>query len=173
MAHISTAWGDVVTALVTGLRVLPGYRSPWEAGGDGIPVYDSAEYLLTSDLSPTVLVVGHVGDGGALTEAGQAPQRVAVLGTTRGREEEGTVNCLVSASTGDFQPGAVPAVRDAALDVLDAVDAYLRRNPTLGLVPAYRHVEARLDGIPGIRPVPTTDGPEMELDFTVAYSARI
>lgn len=173
VAHTSTAWGDVLTAIVAGLRALPGYRSPSGTDGAAIPVYDSAEWLLTEDNPATLVVVGDVGDADQLTVAGQAPQRVATLGTSRRREEEGTVNCYIASSSGDFGPGAVPAVREVVLGVLDDVDGWLRANPDLDLVPAYQHVEATMQGLPSIRPIPTSDGPVFEVDLTIGYTARI
>ena len=56
--------------------------------------------------------------------------------------------------------------------MLDDVDAELRAAPTLGLVPTFASVNARVGGLPSIRPF-LASGVVTWVEFDVEFSARI
>lgn len=173
MANTSSALHDVITAIVGGLRAAAGFRSPW-GQVDGTTVYDSTEALLTNEAEDSFLIVGWTGDR-ALGEAADAPQDVATMGTLRHRDEDpGTVRCLLVVQTGDHEvdQGQVPALRGQAFALLDAIDAWLRANGALGLVPPYRDLYARLGSVQALRPY-AAQGLVVEVEFTIIYRARI
>lgn len=170
----ATTWGAVVDALVTTMDARSGYRGAWDSSqaGGTILLLDSVEVGLIGDRIGTFLVIAFPGDPEVSAEAGRSSQVVATLGTARRREEEGTVRCLAVDQRGDVGSGVAAASRAAALGVLDDVDAELRANPTLGLVPMYAHVQARIGGLPSIRTF-LASGVVTWVEFDVIFSARI
>jgi len=176
VTNTSTVVADAVRAIVAAMRGRTGYRSCWTQG-TGIPVYHSAELALFDDNTLSGLVIAHVGDPNRTGEAGDGTQVMATLGTRRAREEGITVHCLAWSSTGDAVDGSMQAVWDAATAIVDDVDAELRGDvagigPSLGLVPAYREVTARLDAVTGVRPY-AAEGLVCELSFDLAVTARL
>lgn len=170
----ATAWGAVVDALVARMDARSGWRGAFDtsqAGGTWT-VFDSITVGVTGDHIGTFLVVAFPGDPDISTEGGQSSQVIATLGTARRREEDGVVRCLAVDQRGDVGPGIVSASRTAALGVLDEVDAMLRADPTLGLVPTFAHVMARIGGLPSIRTF-LASGVVTSVEFDVEFSARI
>lgn len=170
----ATAWGAVVDALVARMDARTGYRSGWDATQDGGAnlVLDSVEAGIIADRIGTFLVIAFPGDPEAEGEAGQSGQVVATMGTARRRQEEGVVRCLAVDQRGDVGPGIASASRTAALSVLDDVDAELRADPALGLVPTFEHMVARIGGLPSIRPF-LAAGVVTWVEFDVLFSVRI
>lgn len=170
----ATTWGAVVDALVTTMDARSGYRSAWDStqAGGTILLLDSVEVGLIGDRSGTFLVIAFPGDPDVSAEAGRSGQVVATLGTARRREEEGLVRCLAVDQRGDIGSGIASASRTAALGVVDDVDAELRASPSLGLVPTYAHVQARIGSLPSIRTF-LSAGVVTWVEFEVIYSARI
>jgi hypothetical protein len=176
MADTSTAVHDVISAVVSGLRAVPGFRSPW-ATSEGTTVYDTVEVLLSDEAEKSLLIVGWPGRdpvGDANGEAADAAQAIATLGTQQHRDEEGLVRCLAVRQTGDHEvaQGVVPGLRAACTTTTNAVDTWLRANGSLGLVPAYRELTARFGAVTGFRPY-VAAGLVAELEFTIVYRARL
>ena len=169
--HTSTALADAMAALVRLMVATPGYRSPWDSG-PGIPVCHSAEVGLVEDPVPLVLVIGDTGDPSLPAEAGDSDQRTATLGTLRHRQEDGTIRCRAVAQTGDVGPGVVQAQVDAAVGLCDALDAAVRADPSLGLVPGYRELTAMFGGVQSIQPY-ARGGVVVEVTCSIQVSARI
>ena len=90
-----TRFADAVTALLTA------YHAAFDPAG--VPVYDGPP--VTASVDPDFLIVGHdatTGPGGDLAAtvlAGAYLQNWADL--TTGRDETGTINCLIVSQTGD------------------------------------------------------------------------
>jgi hypothetical protein len=93
----TTRFADAVTGL------LAAYNAAAALGGAGIPVYDGAQ--ITGAADQDFIIVGHDGtiaaDGTleATALAGTYAQNWA--DSTDGREETGSVNCLIVSQTGD------------------------------------------------------------------------
>jgi hypothetical protein len=172
-----TALDDVISALVDGLRGTTGWRSPWDshATAADTPVYDSTEAYLVESADTELLIVGYAGDrdGGEAASAGQA---VATIGTGQHREETGTVVCVAIAQSGDsaIEAGVVPALRGTAAGIIHRVDDYLRAHGSLGLVPAYRDVFARVGSIRAFRPwTADAGGIVAEFEFEITFRVRL
>lgn len=178
----ATRWLDVTHALILGMRSLPGYRSP-VSDTDAIPVYHSVEVGMQGEAGSAVPVwvnIGWAGDPSVPVEAGQTVQRPATLGPPRSRDESGTVRGTVTAQTGDAvksdtdmaEVGTMPWLLSRAFGVLADIEAYLRATPGLDLSGA--HVEVWLESVDSVRPLlGDRAGLVAEVDFTVAYTARI
>lgn len=176
MTHTSTSVPDAIGQIVVLMRARTGYRSPWPAADGtlpaGVPVYHTLEVGLMDDHTERALIIGDWGDPDAPQEAADGPQRPATLGTLRHRQEDATIRCRAIASSGDVAEGSVQAVWDAAAGIVDDVDTMLRANPSLGLVPAYRHLEAGFGGVTATRP-DLSSGPLVEIYFSVDVTARL
>jgi hypothetical protein len=170
----TTQWAAVVDALVAAMRATTGYRSPY-SGNSGNTVFDGPEYGLTEEHSETFLVIGWAGDPDSPEDSGQSQQTTAALDrTARPREERGTVNCRAVSQVGDasLSDRSVKDVRDAALAVIADVEASLRTDPTLGLVPPLALLVAEMGGTFTPRQYMNA-GAVCEIDFQVTYRARI
>lgn len=90
-----TRFADAVTALLAAYQSAPGLA--------GIPVYDGGVPASASD--PDFLIVGHdatMGADGSLEATALAGTYLQEWAdTTTGRDERGSVNCLIVAQTGD------------------------------------------------------------------------
>lgn len=170
----ATAWGAVAGALASAMVARTGFRSGWDAddpAGD-IPVYFATEAALIGDRVGTFLVIAFPGDPDTPAESGQTGQVIATLPNPRTRQEDGVIRCLAVDQRGDIGDGVVPASLAAVLAVLDGVDAELRAAPTLGLAPPFAHLEARLGGLPSIRPM-LGGGVITWVEFDVVFTARL
>lgn len=167
----TTAWPQVVDALVAVMRATTGYQAPG-ATGSGIPVYDGPEMLLSEDRPSVLLVVGWSGDSANLDEPGSAGESSTVMAaTTRPKDEDGKVACRAIAQIGDGEIGGPKSARDLAFAVVDDVRAALRVGasaPTLGVstVRWAQITEHRMSQW-------LNRGPVCQVDFTVSYKARI
>lgn len=170
----ATAWGAVVDALTARMVARAGYRSAWDDAAPltDRPVYLATEAALIGDQPGTFLVIAFPGDPDQVTESGQTGQVVVTLPNPRTRQEQGVVRCLAVDQRGDIGPGVASASIAAVLSVLDDVDDELRDAPTLGLVPAFAHLQAQLGGLPSIRPL-LGGGVVTWVEFDVEFSARI
>jgi hypothetical protein len=173
----TTQWGAVVDALVSTMRAATGYRSPY-SGSSGNTVYDGPEYALTDEHadSGTFLVIGWAGDPDSPEDSGQSRQTTGPLAAAAGRprDEEGVVNCKAVSQVGDanLSERSVKDVRDAALAVISDVEASLRTDPTLGLVPTLSRLVAEMGGTFTPRQYMSA-GAVCEIEFQVTYRARI
>jgi hypothetical protein len=171
----TTQWAAVVDALVAAMRATTGYRSPY-SGNSGNTVFDGPEYGLTEEHSETFLVIGWAGDPDSPEDSGQSRQTTGPLAANAGRprDEEGVVNCRAVSQVGDasLTDRSVKDVRDAALAVIADVEASLRTDPTLGLVPTLSRMVAEMGGTFTPRQYMNA-GAVCEIDFQVTYRARI
>jgi hypothetical protein len=171
----TTQWAAVVDALVAAMRATTGYRSPY-SGNSGNTVFDGPEYGLTEEHSETFLVIGWAGDPDSPEDSGQSRQTTGPLAANAGRprDEEGVVNCRAVSQVGDasLTDRSVKDVRDAALAVIADVEASLRSDPTLGLVPTLSRMVAEMGGTFTPRQYMNA-GAVCEIDFQVTYRARI
>lgn len=172
MTNTSTAVNDAVRAIVAIMRARTGFRSCWNTTATGVPVYHSAEAGFIDDHPDTGLIIADPGDPQNPDEAGQDRQRMATLGTVHARNEEATIHCRAWAHTGDAHDGAVQSMWDAAVAIVDAVDAELRDDPALGLTPPYSLIMATFDAVTGVRPY-VGEGVVVEVLFDIAVDARI
>lgn len=171
----ATAWGAAAFALTGRMVARAGYRSAWDddpAAAADIPVYFATEAALIGDRVGTFLVVAFPGDPDTPAEGGQTGQVVATMPSPRVRAEDGVIRCLVVDQRGDIGEGVAAASISAALDVLDDVDVELRVAPTLGLSPPFASFDARLGGLPSIRPM-LGGGVVTWIEFDVLFTARI
>ncbi len=141
-------WPKVPPALLTLLPTLPGWS--------GVEVFDGPP--VSQGAPSAYCTVGYVldeGSGGTFNQE---------LGTVDGlREESGEVRCELVVSTGDVD---IASVRSAAGDLVDALDAALRADQSLGGV---------LIGTPTLvlaadfLPVQNAAGASLRVAFSVQY----
>jgi len=146
-----TAWPQVVDRLVTLLPALPGWL--------GVTVYDGPP--VTQDAPADYVTVGYVvGED----MAGDYEQTTAGLGGML--EESGTVRSELVCTTGN---NALPAMRARAFALVDAWQAEISRDQTLGgVLGASGTSSLTVD----VQPSANTDGSTQRLTVTLSYFAR-
>lgn len=112
-----------------------------------------------------LLGVPSITDVNAIT-AGSFTQDPATLGTTRPRDETGTINGVVFAWNGD---GNAATARSTAFGYLATLNAALRATPKLGTSLAYLVAQLSAGDVLEDK----QDGANCAVSFTVAYKARI
>jgi hypothetical protein len=157
------------------MRATTGYRSPF-SGNSGNTVFDGPEYGITEERSQTFLVIGWAGDPDSPEDSGQSRQTTGPLAANAGRprDEEGVINCRAVSQAGDssLRERSMKTVRDDALAAIADVEASLRTDPTLGLVPTLSRMVAEMGGTFTPRQYMNA-GAVCEIDFQVTYRARI
>ena len=154
----SAAYPTVYAALVTAIdnaltvRVVDGYDisdDPGDVVMVGVP-----------SLSSTTSIA-----------AGSFSQVAATMGSTRTRDETGTINGVVMARNGDADATGAAADRTAAFGYVASIESALRTDPSLGLMPTFQRVVVQMST--GDVLEDKTDGATCAISFTVAYVARI
>lgn len=129
------------------------------------PVDDG--YIVAADDGDGIrVIVGGDGlpDDGELTDAASAEQRPATFENDPA-DEAGEVQCAIRGESGDDDDGALARQRAATITVVQALDAAIRADRTLGgvvanaWIPAVTTLQTRARGATVIR------------QFTVAYQA--
>jgi hypothetical protein len=122
---------------------------------------------LSDDPSDVVLIgVPSLTDVNAIA-VGTFSQAVAPMGTTRPRDETGSINCVVMARNGQGDQGASCA---AAFAYLALIEASLRTDPKLG-VTTFPYLVAQMAS--GDVLEDQADGATTAIPFVVTYKARI
>lgn len=150
---MSAAWPRVVDRLVSLLPTLPGWS--------GVVVFDGPP--VTQDAPPTFVTVGYVvGEdfGGTYeqTRNGEGGWQGALT-------ESGTVRSEVVCATGDVD---LPAMRAKAFALVDAWEAEVSRDETLGVLGASSTSSLSVD----VQPAQTDRGTVQRLTVTLSYLAR-
>lgn len=154
---MTAAWPSVKAAL---LELLPGLL-PTVPGWSGGVVYNGPP--VTRDAVPSFVTVGFVvgedfGGSYEQTRNGEAGWQGAL-------EESGTVRCEVVCSTGDVD---LPTVEDRAFALVDAWDALIAADETLGVLPVSSSASLAVD----VQPAQTDKGAVQRLTVTLSYFAR-
>lgn len=123
-------WPQVAAQLVTLLPTLPAFS--------GVPVYDGAP--LAGDETPSYVAVGWV-----LDEDGGGSCSFVQSGDGFHLDETGEVRCEVFAGNGD---GDLSAARTAAFALIDAVQAAIGLDRTLGVLPFGSSCDLSVDVVP-------------------------
>lgn len=150
----SAAYPTVVAALLTvvdaalSCRVVDGFDVSSDPG--------DVVYLGLRDIRDANAIV-----------SGSFTQTVGPMGSTRPRDEDGTINGLVWAWNGD---GDAAAARTAAFGYLASIESALRADPAIG-VTAFQRLVVQLSA--GDVVEDKEDGANCALPITVTYSARI
>jgi len=174
-------WPVVLAALTDTMRAVAGYRGPGEATSGEIPVYEGAEAIQAeNDHAPLRLLIGYAGDNQA-SDLGQSGQGIiAVAGTNRPAEENGSITCRVEAWRGNtsLPAGAARALRAEAYAVLAAVDDACRLGspgPRLGIDPADGNGQLlwALVSEHRVQEYEEDDGVRVDVDFVVQFKGRI
>lgn len=166
----TTAWPAVVRALRALLGARPGYRLPGATAAVGATtVYLGSQPLGTADPGDWVLLAPALDDGDV---AGTWSQSWAgTVPTVRPRDEDGTVDVLVSATSGSPDPLDTLARAFAALAGLELVVA---GRPDLGLVPGtFASLVARPPISGSVSWVDTERGGRCLLSASISYRARL
>lgn len=173
-----TRWHEVVDALVTQARALPGSRAAGDdVDPDDLLVLDGPEVWLTGDTARRILVVGWTLDDDR--DNGEASQVVGPLGRTK-RDETGFVLCQAVAQAGALElpvPGyadprmTAKALRDLAFGVFATVADMIRADPTLGIAAPRMFAEIGERLTP--RQYLTEAGAVCSVEFQVRYDTRI
>ena len=151
---MAAAWPLVVDRLVSLLPSLPGWS--------GVTVFDGPP--VTGDAPADYVTVGFVvgedfGGSYEQTRNGEGGWQGAL-------EETGTVRCEVVCTTGDED--SLPAMRARAFELVDAWDASVADDETLGVLPASSISSLTVD----VQPVQNTSGAAQRLTVTLSYLAR-
>lgn len=148
------AWPSVVAAVFGRVNtVLPAVRV-----SRGRPV--------TQDTGDVVLVAVQEADDLGWTSAGAFQQTMQSFGGHR--EEVGAVNCVILTFDGDGDQTTATA---AAFGYLEAIEADVRADPTLGLN-GFDYVVAETSSVE-IRENPAEYGAATALPFVISYKIRI
>ena len=150
---MSAMWPILVDRLVSLLPTLPGWS--------GVAVYDGPP--VTADAPVDYVTVGYVlGEdfGGTYEQT-----RNGEGGWQRALEESGTVRSEVVCTTGDVD---LPSVRARAFALVDAWDAEIARDETLGVLGPSSSSSLSVD----VEPAQTTGGAVQRLTVTFSYFAR-
>lgn len=148
---MATQWPVVHARLVD---LLSNLGSPWS----GVSVFDGPP--VTARVPDAFCTVGFVSDeeaGGAFTHdrAGNGFQL----------EETGHVRCELVTQSG---PTNLATVRARAFELIDALEAEIRRDQTLGVLPQGSTTNLAVD----VLPVQTTNGAMQRLTFSLNYFTR-
>lgn len=176
----TSRWADVVNGLVDAMRAQPGYRTPGSDGDStGVLVLDGIEAVLTEDLAQRLLIVGGTPDDEE--DPGDIGQSVATLGTSRSRDENGSILCSAIAQIGSaelpdstvvVQRQTARTLRADAFGVMAGVETVLRSNPTLGLAIG-QHLDAEIGERMSVQQFVNDDGAACVVRFAVKFTARI
>ena len=115
----------------------------------------------------------HDGDPEQPETPGQAGQSEATAGTSRSRDEAGTLTCRAVAQLGDasIAAGSVKAARDQAFAIVGAVESFVRGSPNMALGLTG---QIRLAQITATRTAQwLSEGACCAVDFDISYLARI
>jgi hypothetical protein len=168
---LSSRLPQVIDALVSLARALPGHRDPEsETVTSGVPVFDGPSYGITSDRAVTWIAVGWSGDPDAPEDAGGAMQVTAALGDKQ-RDEAGSIRVRVVSQTGDRRGAAMKTCRDAAFAEMALIEGLCRSTPRLGLSPTWM-AKSQVDNRYTYRQE-IIAGPVFTLTFEVGFVARI
>lgn len=166
----TSQFGTVVQAVAaTVVAATIGYRLKGDtASGKTVTVYRGPEASSSSDPGDW-LAVGWGGDG---ETAGTWSQSTGPLAATAGRprDETGEITCLASVQTGNLD---VTDSIDRCEAIVAAVEAKLRADPTVGLVPPLQRLVVEMRGAGSVRWVTGSRGQRCEITFTLGYRARI
>lgn len=183
----ATLWPQVVDALVDKMRAQPGYRSPYEDesyGEAGVLVVDGPEALLTADGAGVYLIVGGKFDSGPGDDIGEAGQRFGPMDrATQPRDDVGEIVCQAVAQSAALEfpdPGMPTVQRDTmrhlraeAFAVVDAVDAALRLDVTLGFTTRRFVAKLAETRLQPSQFQTENGGAVCAVTFRVSYTARI
>lgn len=137
MAKVSLV-PQILDALVSGLRAYTGgtvtFRAP-DGSADGVTVYDGPEWLVgTRRDADGFVVIGYGGEdlearpADASGSSGSGSTSVRAISTESLKDHEDEFDCVAVAT--DSTPSAA---RLAAHAMADALDSFLRTDPTLGI----------------------------------------
>lgn len=130
MAEIRT--GQVIDALVSSLRALPGFRAPTDRDyAPNTTVWDGPEIDTVTDNAPGAhLVVGYGGTADVATPAADSTWSTGpIAGRVHPREEVTLIACMAKVDRMD----SPKAARDAVLEVVTQVAQLCRADPSLGI----------------------------------------
>jgi hypothetical protein len=167
--------GQVIDALVDGLRTTPGFRGPDDAGlAPECTVWDGPEWNISEDHADGGhLVIGWGGgDPDSVTPSADTDwQAGPIAAATRARDETTQLVCTAVAQRHDSPKEA----RDEAISILTAVAAYCRADPSLGL-----DMSETIGGVLASTYVTggtlsqwVDRGFNAQMTFTVTYRARV
>ncbi|MCX6399233.1 MAG: hypothetical protein NTX33_04780 [Propionibacteriales bacterium] len=152
---------SVIPAVIDALVAQAAAALPSVNVFDGFGVVnDTGNYLMvgTDDPSQSVRSI-----------AAQASQTTGPMGTSRPRDESGSIICAALAWNGN---GNAKDARDAAFAVIAAVEALLRADPQLGLTGGPYLVAEMGDGFQ-LEQTQSDQGAEALVGFSVRFRARI
>jgi hypothetical protein len=171
-----TRVAQVMDALVTGMRLVTGFRAPTDASTVAglTTVFDSSELWTTDDRDgQSILVIGYAGDDPeddipiAQTSLSAGPIAISA----RPRDEVATIACRAIVDGRETPKLA----RDAAMATIAAVSLFCRTDPSLGINTA--------DAVGGVRTITYVtagdllayahEGHTCEWAFTVSFKSRV
>jgi hypothetical protein len=169
----STLWLTAVQTLASAVAALPGYRAYQSTSSAPCTVYIGAELDDEERLDAVAeyLVVGYAGDPLRSTPSGSFKQTRGPMSSAHERNESGMIRLRIGVQPGD---GTIIAAALTAEQHLQDVEALLTTSPTLGLAaPTTRRFLAELDAAGAYTLRQTSGGPQVTIDASVSYTARI
>jgi hypothetical protein len=151
---MSSAWQTVRAALVT-------------TADNALSIRVSDGFDLSSDPGDVLMIaVPNLSDVNSIT-AGSFSQAMATMGSTRTRDEDGSINGVVMARNGQ---GDQALATSTAFGYIASLEAALRSDPSLGIT-SYVYLEAWMTS--GDVLEDQIDGATTAISFTVTYKARL
>lgn len=149
----TTALPNLIDAVVTALKAASSLS--------GVTIYDGIE-IDSSD--PTSWIsVGHDGSEDGEVVAANVRNEYKALGA-KSMFEDGTLNCTLSAWTGETN---LSVCRNSAYTLLNAIDTVIRIDPSFGGVVLYSGLENHSPTY-----LQTNQGAAVQINFTIFYRAR-
>ena len=133
-----------------------------------VTVYDG--YGISEDPGDFLMVGVEDPDSDDAASSSEASQSAATMGTSRTRDEVGSVTCVALSWNGDADQ---KRARDDVFATTAAIENLLRTNPTLGLVPTYQSLVAQFGSDQRLMQSQTDASAEAAVIFTVAFRARL
>lgn len=171
-----TRVAQVIDRLIAGMRATAGFRGPADASTVAglVTVYDSSEVWTTDDRDgQNLLVIGYTGpDPDDQTPSAETSfSRGPIAIPARPRDEAGIVHCRAICDGADTPQLA----RNGAMATIEAVSAFCRTDPSLGL-----NTSGTVGGVRTIAYVTAGDllqylsrGHTAEWAFDVSFSTRV
>lgn len=148
-----TAAPELITNLVAALKAAPSLSN--------CVIYDGPE--ISSEYPNNWIAVGHDGTDDGEVIMHSARNEYGPLGAKK-MYEDGSINCALTAWTGDTD---TPSARAAGFALLNAVDTVIRTDPSFGGVVLYSGLETHQASY-----VQSNAGLGLSILFTIFYKAR-
>jgi len=148
-----TALPNLITAIVAALKA--------SSGLSDVTIYDGIE--IDSSDPVNWISIGHDGSDDGQVVAANVRNEYKALGA-KSMFEDGSINCTLSAWTGDTD---LSTCRTSAYDLLSKIDTVIRLDPSFSGAVLYSGLENHTPTY-----LQTNQGAAVQINFTISYRAR-